>query len=172
MPDFNIALNILSTNTQKIIDGIPQEHLAALVRQHEEHSETQKKLIARLEVALIMNERQIRTALRILGESNVPDEQLGTRIIEIAEQFENLKFNVSADTGGSPLIVTLKADAEIAVDAGELAVADSLFAKTALEQSTNLDRSAISLAKTLGRRAEIALTRLRYGEAAGHFASA
>jgi hypothetical protein len=61
----NIALSFFSTNRQSNIVGIPPEQLAALIRQHEDHSETQKKLIARLETDLDLNERQMREALRI-----------------------------------------------------------------------------------------------------------
>jgi tetratricopeptide (TPR) repeat protein len=63
-------------------------------------------------------------------------------------------------------------DVQEAIDAGELAKADALLADIALEQRHAFEHSAINLADTFARRAEIALTRLRYGEAAGHFASA
>jgi hypothetical protein len=43
------AFNFLSANRQENIVGIPPAQLTALIRQHEDHSETQKKLIARLE---------------------------------------------------------------------------------------------------------------------------
>jgi hypothetical protein len=55
---------------------------------------------------------------------------------------------------------------------GELAKADALLEDIAHNQRRSVECSAINLAGTLARRAEIALTRLRYGEAAGHFASA
>jgi tetratricopeptide (TPR) repeat protein len=77
-----------------------------------------------------------------------------------------------ADLGDSPAIVALKLGVQKAIDAGELAKADALLEDIALEQRHSVERSAINLASTLARRAEIALSRLRYGEAAGHFASA
>ena len=89
MSAFNIALNIFSTNRQNNIVGIPPPELAALIRQHEDHSETQKKLIARLETDLDLNKRQMREALRILGENDVPDAQLVTKLVEIADHFKN-----------------------------------------------------------------------------------
>jgi tetratricopeptide (TPR) repeat protein len=106
------------------------------------------------------------------GENDVPDEHLGAKLIEIAGHFENLKSGALADPGDSPAIVALKLDVQNAIDAGELAKADALLGDIALEQRHSAERSVINLAGTLARRAEIALTRLRYGEAAGHFASA
>jgi tetratricopeptide (TPR) repeat protein len=172
MSVFNLSVNVGGTSRQSNIVGITPEQLAALIRQHEDHSETQKKLIARLETDLDLNARQMREALRIVGENNVPDELLGTRLVEIAGHFEHLKSGASADPGDSPAVVALKAAVQRAVDAGELAEADGLLAEIAREQRNDLDRFATHLAETLGRRAEIALTRLRYREAAGHFAGA
>src|SRR5260221_3245070 len=160
---FSIAFNIFSTNRQNNIVGIPTELLAALIRQHEDHSETQKKLIERLETDLDLNERQMREALRILGENEVPDEHLGARLVEIAGHFENLRSGALADPGDSPAIVALKSAVQKAIAAGELAKADALLEDIALEQQQSVKRSAINLAGTLARRAEIALTRLRYG---------
>ena len=48
--------------------GVSPEQLAALVRQAADLSETQKKVIAKLEGELDLNQRQIRAALGILGE--------------------------------------------------------------------------------------------------------
>uniref|UniRef100_UPI00291653C2 tetratricopeptide repeat protein n=1 Tax=unclassified Bradyrhizobium TaxID=2631580 RepID=UPI00291653C2 len=168
----NLAFNFLSINRQSNIGGIPQELLAAIVRQQEDHTETQKKLIARLETALALNERQMREALRILGENDLPDARLGAKLVEIAGHFENLRSGASADSGDSPAISALKLDVQKAIDAGALAKADALLEHIALEQRRSVDRSAINLADTLARRAKIALTRLRYREAAGHFAGA
>ena len=59
-----------------------------------------------------------------------------------------------------------------AIDAGELAKADALLADVETEQRRALDRLAVNAADTSARRGEIALTRLRYKEAAMHFANA
>src|SRR5258707_13715785 len=56
--------------------GVPPEQLAALVRQAADLSETQKKVIAKLESGLDLNQRQIRDSLRILGEHDLPPERL------------------------------------------------------------------------------------------------
>src|SRR6202011_2007438 len=127
MSVFNLSVNVGGTNRQSNIVGIPPEQLTALIRQHEDHSETQKKLIARLETDLDLNERQMRAALRILGENDVPNEHLGAKLVEIAGHFENLRSGALADLGDSPAIVALKSDVQKAIDAGELARADELL---------------------------------------------
>jgi tetratricopeptide (TPR) repeat protein len=160
-----------STNRQEI-SGVSPEQLGALIRQHADHSETQKKLIARLEAELDLNQRQMRTALDILGETNVAPERLAAKLVEIAERFKALQATASVQPGDDPWIAALKADAQKAIDVGDLAKADALLADIEAQQKRSLDRLATNAADTMGRRGDIALTRLRYGQAAGHFANA
>ena len=148
------------------------EQLAALVRQAADLSETQKKSDRKLEGELDLNQRQIRAALGILGENDIPPERLAAKLVEIAERFKDLQATASAQPGDGPKIVSLKADAQKAIDAGELAKADALLADVETEQRRALDRLAVNAAETSARRGEIALTRLRYAEAATHFANA
>ena len=152
--------------------GIPPEQLAALVRQGAELSEAQKKLIANLEGQLDINQRQIHAALDILGEKNVAPENLAAKLVEIAERFKALQATASTLPGDDPKVAALKADAQKAIDAGELAKADALLADVETEQRRAHDRLAINEAETSARRGGIALTRLRYREAATHFANA
>jgi len=152
--------------------GVPPEQLAALVRQAADLSETQKKVIAKLEDELDLNQRQIRAALGILGENDIPPERLAAKLVEIAERFKDLQATASAQPGDNPKIAALKTDAQKAIEAGELANADALLADVETEQRQALDRFAINAAETSAQRGEIALTRLRYAEAAKHFANA
>src|SRR5580765_4000452 len=80
--------------------GVPPEQLAALIRQTADFSETQKKLIAKLEGELDLNQRQIRAALEILGENGIPAERLAAKLVEIAERFKELQSIVSGLNGG------------------------------------------------------------------------
>src|SRR5262252_9548107 len=150
--------------------GIPPEQLTALVRQAADLSETQKKVIAKLEGELDINQRQIRAALSVLGENDIPPERLAAKLVEIAESFKALKATASAQPSDDRRIVALKTDAQNAIEAGELAKADALLAEAQAEQTRGLDR--LAAADTFSRRGEIALTRLRYAEAAAHFANA
>src|SRR5207247_10115703 len=71
-----------------------------------------------------------------------------------------------------PKIAALRIDARKAIEAGELAKADALLADVETEQRRALDRLAVNAAETSAQRGEIALTRLRYAEAAQHFTNA
>src|SRR6516162_11059301 len=122
--------------------GIPPEQLTALVRQAADLSETQKKVIAKLEGELDINQRQIRTALSVLGENDIPPERLAAKLVEIAKRFRDLQATASAQPGDDPKIAALKADAQKAVEAGELTKADALLADVETEQRRTLDRLA------------------------------
>jgi hypothetical protein len=152
--------------------GVPPEQLAALVRQAADFSETQKKVIAKLEGELDLNQRQIRAALHILGENDIPPERLAAKLVEIAERFKDLQGTAAAQPGDDPKIAALKIDAQKAIEAGELVKADALLAEVETEQRRALDRLAVNAAETSAQRGEIALTRLGYAEAAKHFANA
>jgi tetratricopeptide (TPR) repeat protein len=152
--------------------GVPAEQLAALVRQAGDLSETQKKLITKLEGELDLNRRQIHAALDILGEANVPSERLAAKLVEFAERFKVLQATASAQPGDGPAIAAVKGDVQKAIDAGELAKADALLADVETEQRRARNRLAVNEADTSARRGAIALARLRYGEAAMHFANA
>jgi hypothetical protein len=160
-----------SVSGSTITIGIPPEQLQALIGQHAEHSETQKKLIHRLEADLDLNQLQIRAALDILGERDIPSERLAAKLVEIAERFKGLQATALAQPGDDAKIAALKAEAQKAIDAGDLAKADALPAEVETEQRRMLDRLAVNAAETSARRGDIALTRLRYGDAARHFAA-
>ena len=74
--------------------------------------------------------------------------------------------------GDDAKVAALKAEAQKAIEAGDLAKADALRGEVESEQQRMLDRLAVNAAETSARRGDIALTRLRYGEAAQHFANA
>jgi tetratricopeptide (TPR) repeat protein len=159
-----------------VIIGFPQQKVDELVREAkrplEELTTQQRENIALLKEKLDLNERQVRAALGILGENDIPLERLAAKLVEIAERFKDLQATASAQPGDDPKIAALKTEAQKAIDAGELAKADALLADVETEQSRALDRLAVNAAETSARRGEIALTRLRYAEGAKHFANA
>jgi hypothetical protein len=173
MSGLNLAINIGSSNLQQNISGFSPEVLAEIVRQQGERTEEQKKLIAQLEAALDLNQRQVRAALDILNEKNIPPESLLSKLIEIAERFKALQEQIAlAQAGDDAQIAALKADAQKAIDAGDLSKADSLLGQIERRQREALDRLAVNAAETCGKRGDIALTRLQYGKAAQHYANA
>jgi tetratricopeptide (TPR) repeat protein len=155
--------------------GIPQEKVDELVRDAkrppEELTAQQRETIALMKEKLGLNLGQVHAALGILGENDIPPGRLAAKLVEIAERFEVLA-TAWPQPDDSPTIVTLKIDAQKAIYAGELAKADALLATVETEERRTLDRLAVNAAATAARRGEIALTRLKYGEAAKHFASA
>src|SRR5262245_47446337 len=159
-----------------IITGVPFEKVDELVRDAkrplEELTTQQRENIALLKEKLDLNERQVHAALGILGENDIPPERLAGKLVEIAKRFKELQTTASAQPGDDPKIAALKTDAQKAIEAGELAKADALLADVETEQRRALDRLAVNAAETSARRGEIALTRLRYAEAATHFANA
>jgi tetratricopeptide (TPR) repeat protein len=165
-----------SVTSSTIIIGIPQENVDELVRDAkrplEELTTQQRDNIALLKEKLDLNERQVRAALGVLGENDIPPERLAAKLVEIAERFKFLQATASAQPGDDPKIAGLKTDAQKAIEAGELTKADALLADVETEQRLGLDRLAVDAAETSARRGEIALTRLRYAEAAKHFANA
>jgi len=152
--------------------GVRPEQLAALVQQSTDLSESQKKLITHLEGELDLNQRQVRAALDILGEKDIPPERLAAKLVEIAERFKTLQAIASAQPGDNLEIIASKSEAQKAIDAGELIKADAVLADVEAQQNQALDRFAANAAATAAQRGDIALARLRYSEAAGHFAKA
>jgi hypothetical protein len=140
--------------------GIPHEKLEELVRgaklSRERVTTQQPESVELLRKQLELNEGQVLAALDILAENDIPLELLVVKFAEIADRLKALQRAQSALSSNDPKAATLEAQARKAIDAGELAQADDV-----------LDRAG-----TLAKRGEIALARLRYVEAATHFAKA
>src|SRR5262245_25905817 len=96
-----IGGNVTNSNIN-IYNGVSPEQLAALIRQSGDLSDAQKKLIARLEADLDLNQRQIRAALDILGEKDVPPERLAARLLEIAERLKAPQTIAADQAGDAP----------------------------------------------------------------------
>jgi hypothetical protein len=146
--------------------------LASLTRPWEELSESQKKEIAKLQGDLDLNQRQVKSALEIVGEKNVPPERLAAKLVEIAGKFKDLQTAAAAQPGDDSKITALKVEAQKAIQDGELGKADDLLAAIEKIQTEALDRLALNAAQTTAQRGDVALTRLRYLDAAQRFAEA
>src|SRR5215469_17170921 len=127
-----------SVTASTVIVGIPQEKVDELVRDAkrplEELTVQQRENIALLKEKLDLNVSQVRAALGILGENDISPERLAPKLVEIAERFRDLQATASAQPGDDPKIAALKADAQKAVEAGDLAKADALLANVETEQ--------------------------------------
>jgi tetratricopeptide (TPR) repeat protein len=161
----NFSLNFGGVTRQENTLGVSPAVLAEIVKQHGEHSELQQKEIARLADALELKNGQMRAALEILNQADIPPEKYGAKLIEIAEHLTTLRTSTVANSNDTVEIEGLKTRAREAIEAGDLASADELFSQIGARQTA-------AYAETLAQRGEIALARLRYREAAGHFANA
>ena len=119
----------------------------------------------------------------ILGEQNVPDEKIPARLIEIATHFAQTQNEVAALEPSDPHAADLAGQAKQALDAGQLTKADTLLEqakdseRAALREARQfvqraqeaVDRHALNLAKMDSTQGDIALTQLRYVDAATHY---
>src|SRR5262249_36116148 len=148
-----------NVTSSTVILRIPQEKVDELVSNRkpplEELTTQQKENIALLKEKLVLNERQVRAALGMLGENDIPPERLAAKLVEIAERFKDLQATGSAQPNDDPKIAALKTDAQRAIDAGALAKADAFVADVEMEQRHDLDRLAVNAAETAARRGAI-----------------
>jgi hypothetical protein len=90
--------------------------------------------------------------LEILGEADVPPERLAAKLVEIAEKFKELKTAAAAQPGDDAKITALKAEAQKAIQDGELGKADEFLAAIEKIQTEALDRLALNAAQTTAQR--------------------
>jgi tetratricopeptide (TPR) repeat protein len=167
--------------------------IEAATRGLQQLSNTQQETIRTLERQLGVTEGALATFFQIIGEAHVPSEQQPARLIEIATQWRRLRGQVAAEPGDAPEVAQLKDAARAALDVGRLDEADDLLARVETAQDAALDQrqrvleqqqreveqqqreveqQQIERAAIAAQRGGIALTRLRYREAAQHFAAA
>jgi tetratricopeptide (TPR) repeat protein len=160
--------------------GIPVEQLPALVASISDPlkkiTDEQRAIIADLERRLSVNEAQLIAFFRIIGvaivgEGDVP-YRMGEALIEIAQRYKKLLNQVEAGQGDDPAVARLQTQAHEALERGDLGLADVLLMEVEKSQSTALERLALDAATTRAQRGNIALTRLKYLDAADHFAAA
>jgi tetratricopeptide (TPR) repeat protein len=149
--------------------GIPPEQLEALIR---DRTNLLEKYSASLTRELDLNQRQVRAALDILGQTNVQPEQLAAKLVEIAQRFKSLQVALTASAGEDRKVVNLKAEAQVAIEAGDLATADHRLSMVEALQASSLYLQSLSAAEVSERRGKVAMTRLKYMDAAQHFGRA
>lgn len=159
----------------EISSGISPDQFAVIVdilKREQQLTDEQRQTITSLETKLGVSEAALLAFFRTLGEANVSFEQLETRLIEIGEDYNRVRGQVAAAPGDPPEIAKLKTEAGAALDAGELKQADDLLKQVLAAEDAAIEKRQLEAAQTSAQRGGIALTRLRYREAAEHFASA
>ncbi len=119
-----------------------------------------------------VNETQLLTFFQILGEEAIPPERLGATLVDIAEHYRDLRAQAAETASDDPQVAALKKRIRRALEVPDLARADALLAEVQEIQDAAADRMALEAAATAAQRAGIALTRLRYRDAAHLFAKA
>jgi tetratricopeptide (TPR) repeat protein len=132
----------------------------------------QRDTIAALERQLGSTQEQIYGFLRIVGEAGIAVNAIPGKLVEIAERFQTLVAQAAATPGNNPEAVRLKAELHAALQRVDLDRADALLGEILDAQDRELGRRALEAAATCAQRGEVAMTRLRYRDAAGYFAAA
>ena len=123
---------------------------------------------------------------RILGEQDVPLEQVPTKLGEIAARHRAMLDRWSVLDAGDPATAALAAEAKTAIDNGRYDEADALLLRAqeqdiaAARQAEQLahdaqqaaERRWLRAAESEGKRGDLAMTRLRYDDAAKRYAAA
>ena len=99
------TISVLGTARSSTINvGIPPEQIIELLKPLQDLTEGQKGMISRLQSDLDLNEHQMRAALDIVGETNIPPERLAAKLVEIAQKFNDLKSAITAQPEVEELI--------------------------------------------------------------------
>ena len=155
--------------------GITSDQVAVIteaLKREQKLTDEQRKIITELEGKLGVSAGALKAFFRTLGEAEVPPERQEGKLVEIAERYKQLIAQVAAAPGDDPEVAKLKGEVKAALDAGQLERADDLLARVQAAQDAALERRQLDAATTAAQRGEIALTRLRYRDAAEHFAAA
>ena len=169
----------LTDNDIKVVCGIAPELFRQLVNQYDdatanlkERTEEQKELLALLRDRLKLNERQIAAALEAAGETGIPPDRIGEKLIEIAERYAELLAQLESSEDDDPEIAQLKQRAFYLIHNGELGKADEVLDAVIVLEDASLDNLALEAAKTRAQKAEVAMLRLRYLDAAKSYGAA
>ena len=158
------------------IEGIRPELLPAILKAVidplERLTKDQNDTIAKLEGQLCATTEQVLGFFRIIGEANVSGEEIGGQLIVIAERYKALLAQATAVPGDDHNTARLKAELRAALEKSDLERADALLAEIQTAQDNDIERRVLQAAATSAQRGDLAMTRLRYREAAAHFAGA
>jgi hypothetical protein len=135
-------------------------------------SEAQKARIVELKKAFDLSDGQFRAAFEAFGERAVPPDQQLARLIDIARGYRELSSQSQVQPGDTPAIVSLKAKSEDAIKSGRLSEAEAILAQIDAEQGKQEILLRENRARTAEARGTVAMQRIRYLDAAKHFAAA
>ncbi len=149
--------------------GVLPEQLPGII---DAATQDQRAKIEELEEKLGVGERAVRAFFRVLDEAAVPLEQRQARLVAIAEDYKRALANAEPAEGDTPQVAELKAKARDALEAGDFDDADAFLAQVQAAEDAEIDRRRLQAAITCAQRGDLAMTRLRYRDAARQFADA
>ncbi|MDA0966897.1 MAG: tetratricopeptide repeat protein, partial [Proteobacteria bacterium] len=161
-------------------NGLKSEGVETLLKQQEDAIKT-KDIVINYKDKEIQDISQkynvsvdaVKSFFKILQEQNVPPEQHGVKLQEIAAKYLELKnqlANLPADT--STAVRALYKQAEEAFEAGRYDEAKEILKQADDIDIADIEKRQLQSAANLSRIADISLVQLRYLEAADYFAQA
>ena len=171
-----VAVGGSISDSQINITGIPVEKLPSIIEAATKDwrllNEQQKQTINNLQNSLGVNEDALKSFFQTIGENEVPTEQLGKKLLEIAGHYKEVLAQVKPGPDDGPKTAEIKRAAEQALKAGQFARADELLDQLQKLQDAALEMGQLERARTSAQRGRLAMTLLQYRQAAIYFAEA
>jgi tetratricopeptide (TPR) repeat protein len=159
-----------------LIVGTPADKLKEIVaagdREWRDLTESQQAELLSLQRQFGVTLGALQAFFAALGEHDVPEEQLAVRLGEMAGRFKHVGAGVMEIAASSPAVAALKAEAQTALDSGQLDEADDLLARMQDFQRGDIAGALSDLSTIASQRGDLAVAQLRYLDAAEHFANA
>ena len=162
----------LTESDVEIICGIPPKIFEKLINRYESALEDKDEILILLREKLQLNERQIEAAFEAAGSEGVSAERMGEKLLEIAQQYKNLQTKFQELSDDSAEIKQKKASASKALEEGKLDLADQILDEIIALEDASINERALEAAETRAQKAELALLRFRYRDAADAYAGA
>jgi tetratricopeptide (TPR) repeat protein len=159
-----------------IIVGLRPAEVRDLMRELFAHDSAAVQKVEELSRQLGVTDAATRRFFAILGERQVPTEQLPERLAEIAQRHKALLQRTETIVSPDARVTELKTDAWVAIQAGDYDRAEGLLNEAkaqdlaAIErQQAVLDARKLSAADAAARNGALMMTQLRYAAAAQYY---
>ena len=156
--------------------GIPPENLPGIIeaatKDWRDRTEQQNQTIDVLKKDLGVSENALKAFFATLGENQVPADRVTEKLLEIAGHYKEALAQSAPAPYDGPEIAKVKRAAKDALEAGQLDRADELLDELEKLQDAAIAARQLECAATAAQRGQLAMSRLRYGDAAQDFAGA
>jgi tetratricopeptide (TPR) repeat protein len=156
--------------------GIPAEKLPGIIEAATKDwralTDQQKQTIDALQQNLGVSENALKAFFATIGDNEVPIARLSEKLLEIAGHYKELLAQSAPGPTDGPEIAKVKSAAQDAVEAGQLDRADELLQQVEKLQDAAIASEQLERASTSAQRGQLAMSQLRYQDAAQQFADA